>query len=85
MSKVKLTLTIEESVIAHAKAVARRNRQSLSEMIERFLAEQSPTGEGVQPVEISTALKLRGAARSALSNKSDREIRAMMYKDRYGV
>lgn len=83
MSKVKLTLTIEEAVVAHAKSVARRNRQSLSEMIENFLSKTD--SEDSATAEISTALELRGAAKSILSNKSDREIRAMMYKDKYGI
>lgn len=83
MSKVKLTLTIEEGVVAHAKAVARRNRQSLSEMIESFLSKTESDGSTTS--EISTALELRGVAKSVLSTKSDREIRAMMYKDKYGI
>ena len=83
MSKVKLTLTIEEAVITHAKAVARRNRQSLSEMIETFLAKTE--SDNAISSEMSTALELRGSAKSVLSNKSDREIRATMYRDKYGV
>lgn len=83
MSKVKLTLTIEEAVVAHAKAVARRNRQSLSEMIEAFLSKTN--SDDSTSSEISTALELRGSAKSILSNKSDREIRAMMYRDKYGI
>ncbi len=83
MSKVKLTLTIEEAVVAHAKVVARRNRQSLSEMIENFLSKSD--SEYSISTGTSIALELRGAAKSVLSNKSDREIRAMMYKDKYGI
>ncbi len=83
MSKVKLTLTIEEAVVTHAKAVARLNRQSLSEMIENFLS--NTVSDDSTFSEISTALELRGSAKSVLSNKSDREIRATMYRDKYGI
>jgi len=83
MSKIKLTLTIEEAVVAHAKAVARRNRQSLSQMIENFLSKND--SDDFTSSETSIALELRGAAKSVLSTKSDREIRAMMYKDKYGI
>ncbi|HEV7347905.1 DUF6364 family protein [Telluribacter sp.] len=85
MTKVKLTLTIEESVVAHAKVVAKRNRKSLSEMIEEYLASAEPVESGSFSRNMSTALQLRGIAKSTLSKKTDKEIRAMMYKDKYGI
>jgi len=85
MAKVKLTLTIEESVVAYAKAKARRKRQSLSEMIEGFLASSQPAVESGRYQTLSKALQLRGIAKSILSKKSDKQIRAMMYHDKQGL
>ncbi|GHB84130.1 DUF6364 family protein [Persicitalea jodogahamensis] len=85
MSKVKLTLTIEESVVNHAKVVAKRNRQSLSDMIENFLASTQPKKMSLKSPKMTTALKLRGIAKSTLSKKTDKEIKAMMYKEKYGI
>ncbi len=58
MGKVKLTLTVDDRIVANANLV-------------------SP----VQP----TALSLLGSAKGLLSRKTDRQIREMMYKDRYGL
>ena len=85
MSKVKLTLTIEESVVAHAKILARRNRQSLSDMIEGFLVSAQSEKKMPRPAKMSKALELRGIAKSTLSKKTDKQIRAMMHKDKHGV
>lgn len=84
MGKVKLTLTVDERVVANAKLLAKHQRKSLSQMIEQLLApaesnlpESSPT--------IPDALRLRGSAKGTLSRKTDKQIRDMMYKDRYGL
>lgn len=84
MGKVKLTLTVEERVVAHAKLLAKQQRKSLSEMIEQLLTPADvPLPEA--PVSIPNALRLRGIARGTLSQKTDRQIRDMLYKDRYGL
>lgn len=84
MGKVKLTLTVEERVVAHAKLLAKQQRKSLSELIEQLLtpadASLSETSVG-----IPRALVLRGIAKGSLSQKTDKQIRDMMYKDRYGL
>ncbi len=85
MGKVKLTLTVEERIVANAKLLARKNQQSLSEMIEQLLtAVDSGTVENTSQT-VPTALTLRGIAKNALGHKTDKQIREMMYKDRYGL
>jgi hypothetical protein len=53
-------------------------------MIEQLL---SPTDSGQldTTASIPTALRLRGIAKGALSPKTDKQIREMIYKDRYGL
>jgi hypothetical protein len=58
----KLTLTIEESIIDSAKAYARNQGRSLSDVVENYLkilAAQTPMEEALSP----KILKLRGAIR----------------------
>lgn len=57
----------------------------LSEMIEGFLASSQPTVESRTNQTLSEALQLRGIAKSVLSKKSDKQIRAIMYRDKYGL
>lgn len=85
MGKVKLTLTVDERVVANAKQLAKQQHKSLSAMIEQLLAPTaSSLSESVAPAS-SNALRLRGIAKSTLSQKTDKQIRDMMYKDRYGL
>lgn len=84
MGKVKLTLTVDERVVANAKLLAKQQRKSLSQMIEQLLApNESDLSESVPT--IPSALRLRGSAKSVLSKKTDKQIRDMMYKERYGL
>ena len=83
MSKVKLTLTVEEALIINAKIVAKNSRKSLSEMIENYLMTFKPSDKEI--TKSSSALQLRGIAKSSLSKKSDKEIREAMYQDKYGI
>ncbi|GAB3506589.1 hypothetical protein GCM10027341_39870 [Spirosoma knui] len=84
MGKVKLTLTVEERVVAHAKLLAKQQRKSLSEMIEQLLTPADTALPESAPT-IPSALRLRGIAKGTLSRKTDKQIRDMMYKDRYGL
>ncbi len=84
MGKVKLTLTVDEQVVNRAKLLARQQRKSLSAMIEQLLAPADSTLPDADAL-IPTALQLRGIAKGALSKKTDKQIRAMMHKDRYGL
>lgn len=83
MGKVKLTLTVDERVVAHAKLLAKLQRKSLSELIEQLLTPADSTLPETAPT-IPSALTLRGIAKGSLSQKTDKQIREMMYKDRYG-
>ncbi len=84
MGKVKLTLTVDERVVANAKLMAKQQRKSLSEMIEQLLAPADISLPESVPA-IPSALSLRGIAKGSLSQKTDKQIREMMYKDRYGL
>lgn len=85
MGKVKLTLTVEEKVVSNAKLLARRKQQSLSEMIEQLLTTANIDPAGNDAETVPNALALRGIAKSLLSRKTDKQIRNMMHKDRYGL
>lgn len=84
MGKVKLTLTVDERVVANAKRLAKQQHKSLSAMIEELLAPAEISLPESVPT-IPSALRLRGIAKSSLSQKTDKQIRDMMYKDRYGL
>ncbi len=79
MGKIKLTLSIEEAVIIQAKNFAKQQRASLSEVIQDFLKEFSKE----QEKPLSKAQQMRGMAKSDLSDKTDAQIKEMMYKERY--
>lgn len=84
MGKVKLTLSVDEKVVAIAKLQAKRQQKSLSKLIEDMLVPKEiglPDSVPAEPV----ALKLRGIAKGSFSRKTDRQLRDMMYKDRYGL
>ncbi len=85
MPKVKLTLTIEESLVAHAKEMAQRRQLSLSQMVEEFLSSSKAARGYLSTKGMTKAQKLRGIAKSALSGKTDQEIKEMMHKERYGL
>jgi hypothetical protein len=84
MGKVKLTLTVDERVVANAKRLAKLQHKSLSAMIEELLAPVDNSLSESVPA-IPNALNLRGIAKSSLSQKTDKQIRDMMYKDRYDL
>jgi Family of unknown function (DUF6364) len=83
MGKVKLTLTIEEALILQAKGIAKQNSKSLSKTIEEYLTSLCVTSNSIQ--KKSETLTLRGIAKSGLQQKTDKEIKAMMYKDKFGI
>lgn len=85
MGKVKLTLTVEEQVLIDAKRLARKNQQSLSAMIEHLLTTATIDPTGNEAETVSNALALRGIAKGSLSRKTDKQIRDIMHKDRYGL
>lgn len=84
MGKVKLTLTVDERVVANAKLLAKQQRKSLSQMVEQLLAPADSDLPESAPT-IPSALRLRGSAKGVLSKKTDKQIRDMMYEERYGL
>lgn len=83
MGKVKLTLTVENQVILRAKKVANEKKLSLSKIIEQFLLNDFLKTDNKTP--ISLAEKLNGIAKSNFGNKSDKEIKAMLLKEKHGI
>lgn len=83
MGKVKLTLTVEETIVNQAKEIARNSHQSLSKLIEDYLGSFKKTE--TKGSDISFAKKLHGIGRSEFSNMTDDQIKDFMYKDKYGL
>ncbi len=84
MTKVKLTLTVDEKIVMNAKRLARNKQQSLSAMIEQLLTSADINPAGHEARTVPNALALRGIAKGSLSRKTDKQIRDMMHKDRHG-
>lgn len=80
MSKIKLTLSIEESLIRLAKEVAKSKQTSVSELISSYLATFTS-----QPDRAYLSEELHGIAKSDLSKMTDTEIKALRLKEKYGV
>jgi len=78
--KTKLTLTIEQSVVEEAKRYARKNRKSLSSLIEEFLHQLTHKGKK-QPAVVE---RTKGILKGAYQGKTDKEIRDEIYKEKYG-
>jgi hypothetical protein len=82
----KLTLSMDEEVIASAKRIARRHKQSVSSMLSNMvkaMAAQEAQQETDVPPDSVTA-RLTGIV-EAPPNKSDRELIAEALMERYGV
>jgi len=74
----KLTLSVDEAVIARAKDYARRNGRSLSELIQHYL--ESITGEKSDE-ELSPKLsRLVGAVKLPKGFDEKNELRIMLEK-----
>lgn len=54
-------------------------------MIEQLLTTANIDPAGNDAETVPNALALRGIAKSLLSRKTDKQIRNMMHKDRYGL
>ena len=82
----KLTLSMDEEVIATAKRIARRHRQSVSAMfsgVVRAMAAQEEKQAVAVPPDSITA-RLTGIVRLP-DGKSDRELVAEALLERYGA
>lgn len=81
--KKKLTLVIEESVIAQAKQLARRKKQSVSEMVEKYFVQQAKS-EGIKPKSGSIVERLTGSAIPPNPDESLDSRRERILREKYG-
>jgi len=82
----KLTLSMDENVIATAKRIARRHRQSVSSMLSnvvKAMAAQEEKEAGDVPADSITA-RLIGVVRLP-EGKSDRDLVTEALVERYGA
>lgn len=71
----KLTLTVDEHVIESAKEYAKRNKRSLSNIIEEYLKSLIDTSEHRKKPKLSKLVKeLKGSVKDPDPNKSYKEI-----------
>ena len=84
--KAKLTLSVKKSAIEQAKEYAELEGSSLSNIVEEFLVEYAKTSKK-DDVEFKKSLPflLMGCAKGPLSNMSDKELKDMWAKEKYGL
>ncbi|MBI4907138.1 MAG: hypothetical protein HY820_26160 [Acidobacteria bacterium] len=73
----KLTLSVDESVIAEAKAYAKKRETSLSEMVEGYLAAVVKSGS---PEETPVLKRVRGV----LKGRNREEYREYLHRKHLG-
>ena len=84
--KVKLTLSVKKSAIEEAKKYAAITGTSLSNLFEDYLLSYARSNTKAELEKFSLADQLFGCAKDGpLSNMTDKEIKDMMVKDRYGL
>ncbi len=83
MGKVKLTLSVENQVIVMAKKIANEKKLSLSKIIEHFLLNDFLKHETKSKVSLSD--KLSGIAKANYGEMTDKEIKAMILKEKHGI
>ncbi len=79
--KTKLTLTIEKNIVEEAKRYSKKNRKSLSSLIEEFLQQLSYKSKAQPSVVEAT----KGVLKSTYKGKTDKEIRGEIYQEKYGI
>jgi Family of unknown function (DUF6364) len=79
--KAKLTLSIDEDVLPMAKRKAKINNRSLSEIVKDYLKSNISNEKKDTPITDS----LTGILKGKIPNKPYKELRKMMFKDKYGV
>ncbi|MCE7064646.1 DUF6364 family protein [Dyadobacter sp. CY326] len=84
--KVKLTLSVKKSAIEDARKFAALQGTSLSSLFEEYLLSYSRSQNKAEFEKYSLADELFGCAKDGpLRNMTDKEIKDMMVKDRYGL
>ena len=83
--KVKLTLNVSKSALVNAREYAGKRQISLSSLVEEYLNRfEEPEHDGKRNAEIINSL-FGFLKDSPMANMTDREIRDMMMKDKYGL
>lgn len=71
----KLTLTVDQNVIESAKEYARKNRRSLSNIIEEYLKSLTQNTTTKKKPKLSKLVReLKGSVKDPAPNKSYKEI-----------
>ncbi len=78
--KTKLTLSIDSKVLAKAKKAAKKDKVALSALVESFLRKKYKFNEIETPISDS----LRGILKGKLPDLPYKELRDLMYADKYG-
>ncbi len=78
--KTKLTLSIDTKVLAKAKKAAKKDKVALSALVESFLRKKYKVNEMETPISDS----LRGILKGKLPDLPYKELRDLMYTDKYG-
>lgn len=80
--KAKITLSIDKAVLEGAKVVAKKENKSLSELVEKYLKKKlRPLEKSKTPISDS----LQGILKGKVPDLPYKELRALMYKDKFGV
>ncbi len=84
--KKKLTLTVDDSVLKRAKAYAAKQGMSVSEIVEKYLDENTAEEEGWMPEPKSWVSEILGSARLSKEDqeKSYKEIREEEITKKFG-
>jgi hypothetical protein len=84
--KVKLTLSIRKSAIEQAKIIVASHGTSLSNLIEEYLINYTKPEREAGQKKLSLADQLFGCAKDGpLRYMTDKEIKDLMVKDKYGL
>jgi predicted CopG family antitoxin len=80
--KTKLTLSIDNAVLAKAKKAAKKEKKSLSDLFEQYLKRKY-----VDSIKKSTPItdSLTGVLKGKIPDVSYKELRDLMYRDKYGI
>lgn len=78
--KIRLTLSIDSKVVAKAKKAAKKDKVALSAIIETYLRSKYKVAGFETPLSDS----LRGILKGKLPDLPYKELRDLMYSDKYG-
>ncbi|MET7258412.1 DUF6364 family protein [Dyadobacter fermentans] len=83
--KVKLTLSVRKSIAERAREYAGKHHTSVSFLVEEYLdGFREPESDGRRKAEIINSMF--GLLKdSPMANMTDKEIKDMMMKDKYGL